>query len=174
MCLLWLRQLPWCGDSTPALVLPPSEGRPSPTNTPIFPLLPLSYQVLCGSVYYFLLVRCSCLLSAGVLQSLLCLKMYSWCIHGERCIPCPPTPPPSCPSRSRFFFPSVCAAEWYWGKNRMYSQVARLYTRLQNSGLAELRSECCPLPRLFFTTTTAVLVQQERGRVPSFDITTTN
>ena len=30
-----------------------------------------------------------------VLQDLLCLEVYSWCIHGERCTPSPPTPPPS-------------------------------------------------------------------------------
>ena len=37
MFLLWLRQLPWCGDRTPASVLPPTEGRSSPSNTPVFP-----------------------------------------------------------------------------------------------------------------------------------------
>ena len=35
-------------------------------------------QVLCGSVYSFLLVRYSCLLSAGILHALLCLRVYSW------------------------------------------------------------------------------------------------
>ena len=49
-----------------------------------FPLVPLSYRVLHGSIYSFLLVRYSCLLSAGVLHALLCLKVYPWCIHGER------------------------------------------------------------------------------------------
>ena len=34
---LWLRQLPWCGDWTPASVSPPAEGRSSPSNTPVFP-----------------------------------------------------------------------------------------------------------------------------------------
>ena len=61
-----------------------------------FSLVPLSYRVLCGSIYLFPLVRYSCLLSAGVLYALLCLKVYSWCICGERCTPCPPTPLPSC------------------------------------------------------------------------------
>ena len=41
-------------------------------------------------------VRYSCLLSAGVLHALLCLKVYSWCIHGERCTPLPPIPLPTC------------------------------------------------------------------------------
>ena len=44
----------------------------------------------------FQLVRYSCLLSAGVLNALLCLKVYSWWIRGDRCTPRPPTPPPSC------------------------------------------------------------------------------
>ena len=41
-----------------------------------FPLVALSYQVLCGSIYSFPLFRYSCLLSAGVLHALLCLKVY--------------------------------------------------------------------------------------------------
>ena len=36
----------------------------------------------------------SCPLSAGVLHALLCLKVYSWCICGERCTPHPATPLP--------------------------------------------------------------------------------
>ena len=61
-----------------------------------FPLVPLSYLNLCGSIYSFPLVRHSCLLSAGVLHALLCLKVYSWCVHGERWTPCLPTPLSSC------------------------------------------------------------------------------
>ena len=61
-----------------------------------FSLVPSSYRVLCGSIYLFPLVRYSCLLSAGVLYALLCLKVYSWCIQGERYTPRPPTSPPSC------------------------------------------------------------------------------
>ena len=60
----------------------------------IFPIVPSSYQVLCGSIYSFLLVRYSCPLSAGILH-ILCVKVYSWHIRGERCTPCPPTSPPS-------------------------------------------------------------------------------
>ena len=69
---------------------------PSPSNTPIFPLVSWSCWVLHGSVYSFPLVRYSCPLSAGVLHAVLHLKMYSWCIHGERCTPHPPIPLPSC------------------------------------------------------------------------------
>ena len=39
-----------------------------------FPLVPLSYRVLHGSVYSFLLIRYSCLPSAGVLHALRCLR----------------------------------------------------------------------------------------------------
>ena len=37
MFLLWLIQLPQCGDWTPASVPALAEGRSSPTNTPVFP-----------------------------------------------------------------------------------------------------------------------------------------
>ena len=46
-----------------------------------FPLVPSSYRVLRGSIYSFLLLRSSCVLSAGVLHALLCLKVYCWCFH---------------------------------------------------------------------------------------------
>ena len=59
-----------------------------------FPLVLSSYLGLHGSKYSFTLVRYTCPLSAGV-HMYLCLKLYSWYIHGERCTPCPPTPPPS-------------------------------------------------------------------------------
>ena len=80
----------------PCLSSPTRLNRSSPTNTPVFPPVPSSYRVLHGSIYSFPLLRYSCLLSAGVLHSLLCLKVYSWYIPGERCTPCPPSPPPSC------------------------------------------------------------------------------
>ena len=96
MFLLWLRQLPWCGDQTPASI--PHLPRAGPVILTLLfsPLVPQSYRVFHGSIYYFPLVRYSCLLSDGVLHALLCLKLYSWCIRGERCTPHPPTPPPSC------------------------------------------------------------------------------
>ena len=37
MFLLWLRQLSWFGDQSPALVPQLAKGRSSPTNTPISP-----------------------------------------------------------------------------------------------------------------------------------------
>ena len=110
-------------DQTPAFCAPHAEGRSSPTNTPVFPLVSSSYWVLHGSTYSFPVVRYCFLLSADVLQAILCLKVsikayimvyyeaihnmvyhimkvyiHSWCIYGQRCTPCPPTPPPTCSS----------------------------------------------------------------------------
>ena len=65
---------------------------------PFSRLVPSFFRVLRGSIYSFPVVRYFCPLSAGILQTLLCLKVYSWCIYGERCTPCPPTPLPSCSS----------------------------------------------------------------------------
>ena len=80
----------------PLLLFPhPPRRSPILLTLLLFPLIPSSYRVLCGSMYSFPLVRYSCPLSAGVLHALLCLKVYSWCICGERCTPCPPTPLPS-------------------------------------------------------------------------------
>ena len=47
---LWLRRLPWCGDRTPASVPPPTEGRSSPTNTPVFP--PSSFVLASFACFY--------------------------------------------------------------------------------------------------------------------------
>ena len=125
MFLLWLRQLPQCGDWTPASVLPTAKDRSNTTKLLFFPLAPSSYWVLHGSIYSFPLVRYSCLLSAGVLHALLYLKVYSWCIHGERWTPHSPTPPPSCSLLDDSFkictdlyFPlfwlwTSCKWEWY-------------------------------------------------------------
>ena len=96
MFLLWPRQLPQCGDQTPASVPPPPRAGPVLLTLLCFPLVPSSYPVLRGSIYSFPLVRYSCPFSAGILRAFLCLKVYSWCIHGERCILCPPTSLPSC------------------------------------------------------------------------------
>ena len=70
-----------------------------------YALVSSSYQDLPGSIYSFPLVRYSCPLSAGVLHALLCLKVYSWCIHGEKSTPCPPTPLPSCSNYSLILYP---------------------------------------------------------------------
>ena len=83
-------------DSFPNVVIgpllqfshPPRAG-PILLTFLFFPLLPSFYWVLCGPIYSFPLVRFSWPLSAGVLHALLCLKMYPWCIRGERGTPCP-------------------------------------------------------------------------------------
>ena len=81
----------------PLLQFPdPPRASPFLLTLLLSPLVPLSYRVLHGFVYYFPLVRYSCALSADVMHALLCLKVYSWCNCGERCSPHPPTPPPSC------------------------------------------------------------------------------
>ena len=103
MFLLWLRQLPWCGDQTLASVPPSARAGPVLLTLLFSPIVPLSYWVLCSPIFSFPLVRYSCLLPAGFLHTLLCLKVYSWCIRGERCIPHPPTPPPSCSLHEKFF-----------------------------------------------------------------------
>ena len=97
MFLLWPRQLPQCGDRSPASVPPPTKGRSSPANTPVFPLSPFVLLSFAWFYIFFPGVRYSYPLSAGALQALLCLKVYSMeqCIRGERCTPCPPTPPSS-------------------------------------------------------------------------------
>ena len=65
-----------------------------------------------SSIYSFPLVRYSCLLSTGVLHALLCLKGYSWCICGERCTLCPPTPLPSCSPNINFWWLLDYITEW--------------------------------------------------------------
>ena len=93
------------GVGTGPLLPAPHPLRAGPVLlTPLFLLLvPSSYRVLCGSVYSFLLVRYSCPLWAGVVHTLMCLKLYSWYIHGKRCTTRPPTPPPSCSLKFVFF-----------------------------------------------------------------------
>ena len=75
---------------------PPPRAGPALLTLLFFPLVPLSYWVLCGIIYSFPLVKYSCPLSAGILHGLLCLKVFSRCICGERCIACPPAPLPPC------------------------------------------------------------------------------
>ena len=77
-----------------------------------FPLVPSSYWVLRG-LCSFPVVRSSYLLSAGVLHALLCLKVYSWCFHGERWTPRPPTPPVSC-SPQATCLRHLVLVNYYW------------------------------------------------------------
>ena len=62
----------------PLLQFPhPLKAGPVLLTLLFFPLVPSSYQVFCGSIHSFPLVRNSCLLSEGVMHAVLCLKVYS-------------------------------------------------------------------------------------------------
>ena len=93
------------------------------------PLVASSYQVLHDSIYSFPLVRYFCLLSDGVLPTLLCLKVYSGYIHGERYTPHPPTPPPSCYFTS-VFLPGK--STWTEEPGRLQSIASQSQTWLSN------------------------------------------
>ena len=115
----------------PLLQFPnPPRVSPGLLTLLFFPLVPSSYWVLRGSIYSFPLVRSSCLLSAGVLPARLCLKVYSWWIHGERCIPCPHIPPPSCfllPTSS--YYPNLPAPDNHFSTLLLWVQLL-LFCRL--------------------------------------------
>ena len=71
-------------DSCPTVGIRPLLEFPHPLRVgPVlltllfFPLVPSFYRVLRGSIYPFPLAGPSCLLSAGVLHALLCLKVHS-------------------------------------------------------------------------------------------------
>ena len=86
-----------CGDRILASVPLPAKSRSSPTtNTLVFS----SSSFILPSFAWFYIFFCTgqmlLSLSAGVLQALLCLKVYTWWICGERCTPRPLTLPPSC------------------------------------------------------------------------------
>ena len=96
---------------------PPRAG-PSLLTLLFLPLVPSSYRVLHGSIYSFPLVRYPCLLSADVLHAFLCLKVYPWCICGERYIPCSQnwtelnwTPLPSCFLLPASYYPNLPAPD---------------------------------------------------------------
>ena len=80
--------------------LHPLRAGPVLLTLPFLPLATSSYQVFGGSIYSFPLVRYSC--------PEFCMHFYVWrcipeCIHGERCTPHPPTPPPSCSPQDEDF-----------------------------------------------------------------------
>ena len=77
MLLLYSKQLLQCEDWN--LLLFPNLPMAGPVLLTLlfFHLLPSFYRVLHDSILSSPLVRYSCLLSAGVLQALLCLKVYS-------------------------------------------------------------------------------------------------
>ena len=82
MFLLWLRQLPHCGDQTSASVFPPTEGRSSPTNTPVFP--PSSF-VLQSFVWFYIFFSTGQVLLSALSWCFACFSvsegvflMYPW------------------------------------------------------------------------------------------------
>ena len=77
MFILWFRQAPQYGIRP---LLHPLRADSVLIRLMIFPPVLSSYWVLRGSIYSFPLVRHSCLLSADVLITCLCLKVYAWCI----------------------------------------------------------------------------------------------
>ena len=82
--------------SDPYFSSSPTEGRSSPSNTPVFPTS--SFLLMSFAWFYILFPAGQVLLSALSWHSA-CTSVsegVSWCIRGERCTPCPPTPPPSC------------------------------------------------------------------------------
>ena len=90
-------------DNCPAVGIRPLLQFPHPLRTgPVlltllfFLLVPSSYQVLHGFYIFFSTGQVLLPPLAGVMYALLCLKVYSWYIRGERCTPRPPTPLPSC------------------------------------------------------------------------------
>ena len=114
---LWLSDCPDMGIE-PLLQFPhPLWAGPVLLTLLFFPLIPLSYWVLHGLIYSFLLVRYSCSLSAGVLHALLFLKVYSWCIHGKRYTPHPPTLTPSCSPQIFGFCQIFCSRIFLWSQN---------------------------------------------------------
>ena len=103
MFLLWLRQLPRCGDQTPASVPLPTEGTSSPINTPVFP--PSSF-VLPSFAWVYIFFSAGQVLLSALSWCSACTSMsegVSWCFHGERFTPHPPIPPPSCSPPYKFF-----------------------------------------------------------------------
>ena len=127
--------IPRCGDRTPASVPPPPRAGAvlltllffSPSSFILWSFMQNSLCRIYGSRYSFPLVRYSCVLWAGVLHALLCLKLYSWCVCGERYTPHPPSPPPSFSPLAQIFlrwlfytFPSFIvnifgSIRKYWG-----------------------------------------------------------
>ena len=75
--LLWSRQLIPCGDRTPTLVLPPTEGRPRPNNIPV-PPTPSSFTLPNFVVLYIIFLWSGTPVSS---QLLFCTHFCVW-----RCI----------------------------------------------------------------------------------------
>ena len=87
----------WMWGSDPCFSSPPTKGRASPTETPVFPT---SSFILPNFVWFYIFFSASQILLSALSWCSACTsvsEMYSWCIHEERCSPHPPTPLPSSP-----------------------------------------------------------------------------
>ena len=113
---LWFNDCPDVGIKPLLQFLHPLWAGPVLLTLLFFLLIPLSYRVFYGSIYSFLLVRYSCSLSASILHALLCLKVYSWCIHAKRCTPHPPTLTPSCSPQIFGFCQIFCSRIILWSQ----------------------------------------------------------
>ena len=77
MFLLWLKQLPRCGNRIPASVPSPARGRSSPANTPVSP------QLLCPTEFYMVLYILFHWSGTPVCSQLVfCMHLCVW-----RCVP---------------------------------------------------------------------------------------
>ena len=134
MFLLWLGQLPHCGDQTPASVPPPTEGRSSPTDTPVFPA---SFFIILSFAWYYIFFSTGQVLLSALSWCSACTSVsedYSWCICGKRCTPCPPTPLPSCSLYSfSYSFPSCFITEYWVLFPVLYSKTLLLFHSICNS-----------------------------------------
>ena len=160
MFLLWLGQLPCCGDQTPASVPPPAEAMSSPTNTPVF--LPSSFILLSLAWFYIFFSSGQVLLSTldvgvlactsvpeGVFLRYPCRKMYSTSTYSSAILFSP----------QNFFIVSYLSKIFIRNKNfskwrnEIWFYVIILYLGLSIKEAANPNNFCFassnPLPQIF-------------------------
>ena len=144
-------------DNCPDVGIGPLLAGPVLVTRLFFPLVPSSYWVLRGSIYSFLVVRCSCPLSAGVPDALLPLKVCSWSILGERCTPRPPTFLPSCSLtlvlsvKKRYWFSALTKTSLGQGPLLSFPHPTR--NSLTHT-VKKLSNKCCPEKKRYYVLNT--------------------
>ena len=103
MLLLCPNQLSQCQDLTPSQI---------PPHLQVQVRFPLTLLLFSPS-FFHPTEFCMHLLSSGALWELLYLRIYSWCICGERCTPLPPIPLSFCISHWHFFKEDIDMANRY-------------------------------------------------------------